>query len=306
MKILALHLLCVLLVCPTGVFAQERARERLERQLRSAPEDTRILCEVGWARFLARAPLDYASLPLDRGIALLGEPADPALRLRLAACLYSRGRVHEAQGASDEAARRYERSLELRPNDVVERRLNDARARSAAAWREVERGVPTAQLARAAGTADLESVEVQRSYASPDGRFEAWLLQVDIDVAMLAVRERGGAWTATSVADYRSPNGMEDFTLEVAPAAPSAPSPTFVVRYRWDHRTCCDEEGMPDWTEGMSVFLLWRGADGAWSRVALGERDVEIGADGGIAVEASADGPRRYLPARPREALLAR
>jgi tetratricopeptide (TPR) repeat protein len=300
--------LAALVVWPSASRGQGRSLARLERELSRSPEDTRLLCEVGWARFLTSQPVDRASRALDRGIELLGEPTDPALRSRLAACLYSRGRVYEASRDDERAIRSYERSLGLRPNNVVARRLGDLRATLAAGWvsAEAPREAP-AELMRALGASDRDDVDVLGRYVSPDARSEALILGVRMreHEAVLAVRDPGGAWSTTRITGFMDPNGFEDFTIEAAPG-PRDRSPTFVVRQTWEHRTCCDDDGYPDWTEGGIIHLAWREADGAWSVASLGDADdVSFTAEGGVVVEELSGGARRAQPARPREALLA-
>lgn len=286
-----MRLALALVLLPSLAYAQDRG---LEARLRAAPDDTRLSCEVGWVRFRERRDFTFVVAPLARGIALLGEPSEPALRDRLAACLYSRGRALESNDRDRDALADYERSLALRPNEVVARRLSALRARIAAAWTLTPGSDrPSADLQRLFPGAEHELMVLYR-YASPDGRSEAAIVQ-SRDAAILAVRE-DGAWSSVVITELMTHNGSQDYVLEVGPGT----SPTFVVRQRWDDRHCCDEDGYPDWTEGVNVFLAWRDA-GGWSVVALGAVDVDFTADGAIIVDGAT--PRDPRPPRPRETL---
>ncbi len=273
----------VLVLAPAGAVAQSDV-VALARQLARRPDDTGLLCRIGWARFLAGAVPADAAHPLDRAITLLGEPTSPASRVRLAQCLYSSGRVFEAADQPDAAIERYERSLALRPNDVVARRVAEVRARRALAWArggdELDAAALT-DLARAAGTSDPDEVLVHERRVSPDGRAAAVALDVG-GAIHLAVREPGAAWSVVRIRDLLQTNGSERASIDVGPAPPGGGGPSFLVFHRWEHRECCDEEGLPDWTEGVSIFLAWRDAAGAWSVVELEASHASFASDGRV------------------------
>lgn len=88
----------------------------LEGALKIDPNHAAALAELGWADYLA-GNLERAQRHTERAIA--GGASD---RTRGAA-LYNLGRILEDRGEKDEAATAYQRSLALRPNDVVQTRL---------------------------------------------------------------------------------------------------------------------------------------------------------------------------------------
>jgi hypothetical protein len=280
---------------------------RLDAQLRASPDNARLSCEVGWLNFLVHTDDSVAAAGrhLDHGISKLGTPTETPLKNRLAACLYSRGRVHERQGEPDRAEAVYERSLALRPNPTVTQRLADLRARTSAHWRSASadtagRLSASPDLARAFGATDPQDVLIAEHLTSPDGRTDVFLATVigQPQFAKLALRQVGGPWSVIDVLPLMHPNGSEELEL-AAGVAPPGGSPTFVVRRVWDHRTCCDEEGMPDWDDGVDVTLAWQDAAGAWSVANIPAEAVTFTADGLVVLEPS--GPRR-----PRESFLRR
>ncbi len=98
--------------------AQERA---LRARLEASPGDAGLECQLGWA-LVAQDRFGEAREVLDRAVERLGDPRPARERRRLAACLYNRGRALEGLARPDEARRDYERSLALRPSDVVRAR----------------------------------------------------------------------------------------------------------------------------------------------------------------------------------------
>lgn len=92
------------------------ALSAFEDLARSAPDDAGLHSELGWAAFQAG---DHAKArnALERSVALAKRPVTKA------ESLYSLGRVEEAAGRRDLAARRYRESLALRGSGVVEQRL---------------------------------------------------------------------------------------------------------------------------------------------------------------------------------------
>jgi tetratricopeptide (TPR) repeat protein len=86
--------------------------------LKLDPNHAAALAELGWAAYLA-GDLDAARRHTEQAIA--GDASD---RTRGAA-LYNLGRILEDRNDKDGAAAAYQRSLGLRPNEVVQKRLTD-------------------------------------------------------------------------------------------------------------------------------------------------------------------------------------
>ncbi|MCA9719819.1 MAG: tetratricopeptide repeat protein, partial [Myxococcales bacterium] len=107
---------------------------KYEEALKLDPAHGATMSELGWAAFLSgdlpraeetlRGALRYVHAPKTRG-----------------ALLYNLGRVLEDRARPDEAARAYAESLEVRPNDVVQKRLAslEAAVKQAADARAAER-----------------------------------------------------------------------------------------------------------------------------------------------------------------------
>jgi tetratricopeptide (TPR) repeat protein len=87
-----------------------------EAALAALPNDGRALSELGWAAFNAG---DYDKAR-KANAASVRSAIDPKVK---AASLYNLGRVEEATGHKDEAAKLYQESLALRPNKAVAARL---------------------------------------------------------------------------------------------------------------------------------------------------------------------------------------
>ncbi len=114
-------------------------RDTLERQLAAlepkVATDARAACNAGWLRFQL-GDAQGAARDLDSGIGRLADATGDDARV-LGACLYNRGRVHEAAKQRAEATAAYQRSLALRPgNAAVEKRLQSlgGAAPTRAAW----------------------------------------------------------------------------------------------------------------------------------------------------------------------------
>lgn len=80
------------------------------------PPSAIALSELGWAAFNA-GDLELASSATTRGLELTQEPKARAQMF------YNRGRIEETRGDRDAAAKSYTASLSLRPNDIVQARL---------------------------------------------------------------------------------------------------------------------------------------------------------------------------------------
>lgn len=92
------------------------AIKAFDRALAIAPDDARVLSEVGWAAFQAN-DLARAESANKRALANAKEP-----EIR-APILYNMGRVAEAKGQNDVAKKAYGESLALRDNAEVKKRL---------------------------------------------------------------------------------------------------------------------------------------------------------------------------------------
>ena len=92
------------------------AIKAFDRALAVAPDDARVLSEVGWAAFQSN-DLARAEIANKRALA---NAKTPALR---APILYNVGRVAEARGKPDAAKKAYGASLALRDNAEVKKRL---------------------------------------------------------------------------------------------------------------------------------------------------------------------------------------
>lgn len=92
------------------------AIKAFDRALAIAPDDARVLSEVGWAAFQAN-DLARAESANKRALA---NAKDPQIR---APILYNMGRVAEAKGQNDVAKKAYGESLALRDNAEVKKRL---------------------------------------------------------------------------------------------------------------------------------------------------------------------------------------
>ncbi|MGE0787874.1 MAG: hypothetical protein AB7S26_19525 [Sandaracinaceae bacterium] len=75
------------LLCVAGARAMAQDRATLEARLEERPDDTGLLCQVGWARFQDGASPAAAAELLDRATAVLGAPRTPATIVR---CSYPR------------------------------------------------------------------------------------------------------------------------------------------------------------------------------------------------------------------------
>lgn len=90
--------------------------------VRERPTEQRLRCEAGYVAFRADR-LDDAEREITGALERWPSPPMDRDREPLAMCLYNRGLVAEARGDRESAATAWRRSLELRPNATVERRL---------------------------------------------------------------------------------------------------------------------------------------------------------------------------------------
>jgi hypothetical protein len=262
-----LTLLCVTL--PLAIEAQdadpfERA-EQLEQAVAAHPEDTRLLCDYGWA--LVRIHDDEASMAissspgrargvLDRGIALLGTPTEPALRQRLGACLYSRGRLAEHESLAD-AIPFYERSIAVRPNAVVSARLAAARSATAAGWAATERHHTSDAPDPPAELGSITSVDalVLGRWRSAAG--DEVVVLFDDAHFYVASRPAGGAWRALPFADLDAEDTAQAAWIE----APSSGERLRVVAIHARQSRVTMDDG-PVWLGTAVGTTVAIGADG--------------------------------------------
>lgn len=108
-----------------------------QEALKIQPSDPRALCELGWAAFNGD-DLDTAESSLRRSVHRLSGASEELAATSshknlVGGCLYNLGRVVEKRGETAEAIEHYKRSLEVRPNKVVEARLAELTAKATAA-----------------------------------------------------------------------------------------------------------------------------------------------------------------------------
>ncbi|MCB9597266.1 MAG: tetratricopeptide repeat protein [Sandaracinaceae bacterium] len=106
------------------------ALARFDEALRLSPNAPRLACEAGFVAYRAEH-LEVAERRIEFALRRFGPPEAVAEeeREQLAMCLYNRGLVAAALDDVDTAQEAFETSLELRPNSVVEHRLQELEAR---------------------------------------------------------------------------------------------------------------------------------------------------------------------------------
>lgn len=92
--------------------------------VRERPSEAWLRCEAGYVVYLAHR-LDDAERDIAAAIESWSTPPLERDRAPLAMCLYNRGLVALDRGNTAAAAEAWTRSLELRPNETVQRRLDD-------------------------------------------------------------------------------------------------------------------------------------------------------------------------------------
>ena len=102
-----------------------------EKALAIRPGDPRLLVELGWAAFL-KGDLDRAAQATQQGLIGASDPKAEG------SALYNLGRIAEQRGDKAEAARRYRASLAVRPNAIVDKRLNGLGVEATAALADEE------------------------------------------------------------------------------------------------------------------------------------------------------------------------
>lgn len=107
-----------------------------DRALALAPDDVRVLAEVGWAAFNA-GDLARADAANRRALANV---TDKTLRAQI---LYNAGRVAEEKKDSEAARKAYAESLALRDNAEVKRRLDGVSGSGAPAAPSCDAGAPS-------------------------------------------------------------------------------------------------------------------------------------------------------------------
>lgn len=110
---------------PAGVAvgaAQPPDLATLRARAAASPGDTHAACELAFALVGASQPQEAVTVA-SPAIASLRAQTGAAAQRSLGACLYNRGRAHEALGARSAAVIDYADSLDLRPNETVAARL---------------------------------------------------------------------------------------------------------------------------------------------------------------------------------------
>lgn len=199
--------------------------KRFEEARKIDPNNARILSEIGWAAFLAgdldraeRANADSVRFAQDDNVK--------------GASLYNLGRVAEQREQLDLAARHYERSLAVRDNKIVAKRLAALKAKgaSAAAVRAIELE-PCRLVAVPGETLEdvcerlTSGVKVEQGACAPDdmkqkeaeggaltrvGLFSYRDLEEWTDYHVIALRYRD-AWYAANVAWVYNPGAFGIF-----------------------------------------------------------------------------------------------
>lgn len=107
------------------------ALARFDEALRLSPNAPRLACEAGFVAYRAEQ-LEVAERRIEFALRRFGPPEAVAEedREQLAMCLYNRGLVAAALDDVDTAQDAFEASLELRPNAVVEHRLQELEERA--------------------------------------------------------------------------------------------------------------------------------------------------------------------------------
>ncbi|MAQ15052.1 MAG: hypothetical protein CMN30_09695, partial [Sandaracinus sp.] len=102
------------------------ADAQFQRAVALAPESSRLRCEAGYVAFIA-GETDRAEQQIGAALAQMPEPdaAPEEVRHQIAMCLFNAGLLYQERGRLADARAVWERSLALRPNGIVERRLRD-------------------------------------------------------------------------------------------------------------------------------------------------------------------------------------
>ncbi len=119
---LMLIVFAVTMALTAPLAAQYGELARLRAAVDGAPDEPRPRCELAYALTRAglhREAVDAATVAIDA----LRPRGDAASRRVLGACLYNRGRAHEALGATALAIADYADSLDVRPNEIVAGRM---------------------------------------------------------------------------------------------------------------------------------------------------------------------------------------
>jgi tetratricopeptide (TPR) repeat protein len=147
------------------------AAVEFEAALEAIPMDGRALSELGWASFQA-GDFDRARDVNRKSVLASSEAAVKA------ASLYNLGRVAEATGAKDDAARHFRESLKLRDNKIVRERLAKLGAAPVEDWRIDQTQIPCTEPTTVAKLCSC--LEKARAADYPSGTFSC---DPDIDEA---------------------------------------------------------------------------------------------------------------------------
>lgn len=185
----------------TSLADVDAEQARLEQRLRAHPDDTGTMCSLGWAlvrshydieqRFLSGPDSHRARTVLDDAIARIGAPTETALRTRLGACLYSRGRLAEQEEGIAAAIPFYERSIAMRANASVANRLAGARRVVSERWVRLD-DVPAGDPASAALEAHASGADLLALFHSRAG--DSLIVATTDSGTLVALRDASGAW----------------------------------------------------------------------------------------------------------------
>ncbi len=264
---------------------EARLRE-IDAQLRAAREDDpTLVCER--ASVHRRLGRDDGDDHLDLSFAIedLGRPTDRARRRVLGACLYEMGRREEGQNEPGLARAYYERSLSVRPNDIV-------RARLATLPPAPETFILEPQHANAITIPSDLRVDASlspRAYVRRTGArpLEALVFAEPSYDLRIAVRTAAG-WRWGRLAgdftclDYGDGCSSEVYVVDEGPRAPM-----LGLRVLHDSRTVYD--GDPVWSSEKLVGFVWVSPEG---RVASYRAHVGRDTNDGdfMTVDATAEG----------------
>ena len=298
MKLCAAALLLILpLVFGARAEAQDvpadvaQRADALRRRLDATPSDTGAACELGFVLVRMGRPID-AIARLDPAIAALAEPRSPALRRRLAMCLYSRGRAAEAMGDRASAVDAYRRSLALRPDDEVAYRLSAASLPPA---HGVAEATPAERAALALVSSDLEPSVVPslQTLYMHDGSNAVVFHVVEVAEEQIVVVVCSPGCVAGHLGEtdgsVRSLRGAE--VRDLGGRAVLALRLHTTEEYRGEGGPD-DPPGTHDYTAEIDeLHLRWLGSDGALHGLGLiTNRDDPDGTSRAITVDLRADG----------------
>jgi tetratricopeptide (TPR) repeat protein len=165
-----------------------------QEALAARPDDARALSELSWAA-LGAGDLGLAARSAQRSIDLATEPRVQA------ASLYNLGRIREEQGDPAAALEAYRRSLALRPNRTVERRVLALAAPAGSAWTDapVPLAGPFADLAAFCADLGLDTDDSDDAWCLPEGTAVAAVAELPAPFDRMVQLRHGEAPADTSI-----------------------------------------------------------------------------------------------------------